>query len=61
MTYVSVQTSEELRAHMRKITTMRGWYEPLADRLWKEIQELDKKVEELRAEAKRPLSLWSPQ
>jgi hypothetical protein len=40
---------------------MRGWYEPLADRLWKEIQELDKKVEELRAEAKRPLSLWSPQ
>lgn len=49
MTYVSEQTSAELRAHMRCLTKMRGWHEPLADRLWKEIQALDAEVAALRA------------
>lgn len=49
MTYVSEQTSAELRAHMRSLTKMRGWHEPLADRLWKEIQALDAEVAALRA------------
>ncbi len=40
MTYVTDQTSAELCAHMRKLKAMRGWHEPLADRLWKEVQDL---------------------
>lgn len=42
MTYVTDQTSEELRQHMQRLTNMQGWCEPLSDRLWKEIQEQDK-------------------
>ena len=41
MTYVSEQTSDELRSHMRSLTEVHGWYEPLSA-LWKEIQSLDK-------------------
>ena len=47
MTYVTDQTSQELRAHMRVLTSMKGWNEPLSDRLYKEILELDKKVAEI--------------
>jgi hypothetical protein len=42
MTYVTDQTSEELRQHMKRLTNMQGWCEPLSNRLWKEIQEQDK-------------------
>lgn len=49
MTYVTDQTSQELRAHMRRLKAMKGWHEPLADRLYKEILELDKEVSKLRA------------
>lgn len=49
MTYVSQQTSAELRQHMRRLLTMPGWHEPLADRLWREIQELDKELVAVRS------------
>jgi len=49
MTYVTDQTSQELRAHMRRLKAMKGWNEPLSDRLYKEILELDKEVSKLRA------------
>lgn len=44
MTYITDQTSEELRAHMKRITSMEGWNEPVIARLWKEIQELENKA-----------------
>ena len=47
MTYVTDQTSQELRTHMQKLMAMKGWHEPLSDRLYKEILELDKKVAEI--------------
>lgn len=40
MTYVREQTSEELAAHMRSLQRMAGWFEPLADRLWQEVEAL---------------------
>tara|TARA_R110000782_G_C14583868_1_gene388860 strand:+ start:118 stop:453 length:336 start_codon:yes stop_codon:yes gene_type:complete len=49
MTYVTEQTSQELRVHMRKLIAMKGWHEPLSDRLYKEILELDKKHAEIAA------------
>jgi hypothetical protein len=49
MTYVTDQTSAELRAHMRRLKAMRGWHEPLADRLFKEVLDLDAEVKALRA------------
>lgn len=45
MTYVTEQTSQELRAHMRRLKAMAGWHEPLADRLYKEILDLDASIE----------------
>lgn len=48
MTYVTEQTSEELREHMRSLKRMNGWHDPLADRLWQEIQDQDKKIEQLQ-------------
>lgn len=51
MTYVTEQTSAELRAHMRRLQKMPGWHEPLADRLFKEIQDLDRQIAELKAHA----------
>lgn len=49
MTYVTDQTSAELRAHMRRLTATPGWHEPLADRLWREVQEQDAEIKRLRA------------
>ena len=47
MTYVTEQTSAELRAHMKRLVAMPGWHEPLADRLYKEVQALDERNAEL--------------
>lgn len=41
MTYVTDQTSDEIRAHMRMLKALPGWNDPLSDRLFKEIQLLD--------------------
>ena len=40
MTYVRQQTSEELAAHMRYLQGLPGWHDPLADRLWQEVEAL---------------------
>ena len=40
MTYVREQTSAELAAHMRRLKKMAGWFDPLADRLWQEVEAL---------------------
>jgi len=53
MTYVTEQTSEELRAHMRRLQAMPGWHNPLDDRLWKEVQTLEAERDQLRAEVER--------
>lgn len=53
MTYVTEQTSDELRAHMRRITAMPGWNEPLSARLWEEVQKQDSEIEKLREAAHR--------
>lgn len=45
MTYVTEQTSEQLAAHMRMLQAMPGWHEPLADRLWVEVQRLQADLE----------------
>ena len=37
MTYVSEQTSAELRQHMKRLKAMHGWNDPLSDRLWREV------------------------
>lgn len=42
MTYVREQTSAELAAHMRSLQAMPGWFDPLADRLWQEVQSLQR-------------------
>lgn len=46
MTYVADQTSAELRAHMQGLMSLAAWNDPLAARLWKEIQELDEQINE---------------
>lgn len=51
MTYVTEQTSAELRAHMRRLKKMAGWHEPLADRLFAEVLALDAEVKALREAA----------
>jgi len=40
MTYVREQTSAELAAHMRSLKKMAGWFDPLSDRLWQEVEML---------------------
>ncbi len=40
MTYVRDQSSAELAMHIRSLQKMSGWHDPLADRLWKEVEEL---------------------
>lgn len=40
MTYVRQQTSEELAAHIRYLHGLPGWHDPLADRLWQEVEAL---------------------
>ena len=47
MTYVREQTSAELAAHMRSLKKMPGWFEPLADRLWQEVEILKAENERL--------------
>jgi hypothetical protein len=49
MTYVTEQTGAELRAHMRSLTAINGWGDPLVDRLWLEVQKLDEEIEALKA------------
>lgn len=53
MAYVREQTSAELAAHMRSLQAMPGWFEPLADRLWEEVQSLQSEL----ATAKRDMML----
>ena len=48
MTYVREQTSEELAAHMRYLQGLPGWHDPLADRLWQEVEALRAEVAGLR-------------
>ncbi|KAA8702441.1 hypothetical protein [Pseudomonas proteolytica] len=40
MTYVREQTSAELSAHIRSLQKMAGWFDPLSDRLWQEVEAL---------------------
>ncbi|MBK3470476.1 hypothetical protein JJD61_07240 [Pseudomonas carnis] len=40
MTYVREQTSAELAAHIRSLQKMDGWFDPLSDRLWQEVEAL---------------------
>jgi len=58
MTYVTDQTSEELRQHMKRLTNMPGWREPLSDRLWKEIQEQDKIKSDLLEALEDMCGVW---
>lgn len=51
MTYVRDQTSEELATHMRSLQKMAGWHDPLADRLWEEVEKLKAENEALRKAA----------
>ncbi|WP_322083960.1 hypothetical protein [Burkholderia sp. BCC1972] len=48
MTYVRDQTPEELRAHMKRLQAMSGWHDPLADRLYEEVQKLERDVQAAR-------------
>lgn len=48
MTFVTDQTSQELRAHMRRLKALPGWNDPLSDRLFKEVQEQDDELHYLR-------------
>ena len=45
--YVEDMDSAQLRAHMKMLQTLPGWYHPLDDRLFKEILDLDKKIAKL--------------
>lgn len=56
MTYVLDQTGAELREHMRRITDTSGWDDPLATRLWAEVQALDAEIARLRALGNPPAS-----
>ena len=49
MTYVEQQSSKELRAHMKGLKKMHGWHEPLADRLFREVEMQDAEIGRLRA------------
>jgi uncharacterized protein YceH (UPF0502 family) len=53
MTYVTEQTSDELRAHMRRIKQMPDWHDPLADRLWREVEEQSARIASLEQEVAR--------
>lgn len=48
--YVEDKTSAQLRSHMKMLLRIPGWHEPLADRLWREIQEQDAELKRLHAE-----------
>jgi hypothetical protein len=49
MTYITEQSSEELRKHMIKQTSHPEWRNAFADRLWLEIQNQDKRIELLES------------
>lgn len=49
MTYITDQTSAELRAHIRSLQKTPGWRDAVTDRLFKEIVALDKEVADLKA------------
>ena len=51
MTYVLDQTSAELRDHMKRITDTSGWDDPLATRLWTEVQALDARLADAERES----------
>lgn len=53
MTYVTDQTPQQLRAHMRMLQKTPGWHNPLDDRLFKEILDQDTEIARLRTEAER--------
>ena len=48
MTYVREQSSTELAMHMRSLQKMPGWHDPLADRLWQEVEALEAEVAGLK-------------
>lgn len=48
MTYVREQTSAELATHMRTLQSLPGWHDPLADRLWQEVEAIKASNERLR-------------
>ena len=48
MTYVREQTSAELAAHIRSLQKMAGWFDPLSDRLWQEVEALQAEVSGLK-------------
>ncbi|WP_205548648.1 hypothetical protein [Pseudomonas carnis] len=48
MTYVREQSSTELAVHMRSLQKMPGWHDPLADRLWQEVEALKAEAAGLR-------------
>lgn len=48
MTYVREQTSAELAAHMRSLQKMAGWFDPLSDRLWQEVEALQAEIAGLK-------------
>ena len=48
MTYVREQSSTELAVHMRSLQKMPGWHDPLADRLWQEVEALKAEVAGLK-------------
>ena len=58
MTYVTDQTPSQLRSHMRMLVRLPGWHEPLADRLWKEIQEQEAELRRLHA-ALQTIEQWN--
>ncbi|WP_028616738.1 hypothetical protein [Pseudomonas canadensis] len=49
MTYVREQTSAELAEHIRSLKKMAGWFDPLSDRLWQEVEALQAEVSVLKA------------
>lgn len=59
MTYVTEQTSAELAAHMRRLRAMPGWHEPLADRLWQEVQALQRDLAALRDDIEAQIRIAS--
>ena len=48
MKYVREQTSAELAAHIRSLQKMAGWFDPLSDRLWQEVEALQAELAGLK-------------
>lgn len=58
MTYITEQTSTELRAHIRRLQKMPGWSDAVTDRLFKEIVEQDATIKQLQNAAIDALAGW---